>query len=177
MNCISVNTFSCHFNSYPNSNYYIRRQLLNFEFCTPQLQRGWSSRMYNTLNNTDHRRVWGFPGPRRGAAGQHPISDWTVGKGGSPLQTQVQTQINSHIKFQTLDALLSPYITFVDKHKNLSDEERCKIPAVQMKQDLQWCGGQLRYFVKKQHEWRQTCNSENYNGQLERIRQVVFLQK
>lgn len=25
---------------------------------------------------------------------------------------------------------------FVDKHKNLSDEESCKIPAVQVKQDL-----------------------------------------
>lgn len=57
--------------------------------------------------------------------------------------------------------LMTAYITFIDKHKNLSDEKCCKIPAVQMKQDLQWCGGQLRDFVKKQHKQnkqRQTCN-------------------
>lgn len=71
-----------------------------------------------------------------------------MGKGGSPLQTAEQALITTHITSQPLDALLSPYITFVDKHKNLSDEECCKIPAVQMKQDLQWCGGQLRYFKK-----------------------------
>jgi len=72
-----------------------------------------------------------------------------VGKGVSPLQQPEQTVITSQIhKRQPLDPLMSPYLTFIDKHKNLSDEECCKIPAVQMKKDLQWCGGQLRDFVK-----------------------------
>lgn len=72
-----------------------------------------------------------------------------MGKGVSPLQKPEQTVITSQIyayihKLQPLDPFMSPYLTFIDKHKNLSDEQCCKIPAVQMKQDLQWCGGQLR---------------------------------
>lgn len=38
--------------------------------------------------------------------------------------------------------------TFVDKHEDLSNEEGSKIPAVEVKKDLQWCRGQLRGTVK-----------------------------
>lgn len=43
---------------------------------------------------------------------------------------------------------LSRRQTFVNKHQNLSKEVGSKIPAVEVEQDLQWCGRQLRCVVK-----------------------------
>ncbi len=165
LNCNTVNTSSWHFITFK------RRQLFNsWVLHNPASTRGhflflWRKWFYSYFLNVQHtkqhyhadrRRVWGFPGPRTGAAAQHPISDWLVCTGGSLLQSAEQARVTTQIKSHPLDALMSPNITFVDKQKNLSDEERCKVPAVQVKQDLQWCGGQLRCFKKSQH--RQMCN-------------------